>query len=76
MMERLTDMENSLYEAAGELKEDSAINPEWVDELKLPQQPEETAYLIRKQEQRRVFVHYLILLTNKLKRGFIDVQYE
>ena len=50
MMERLTDMENSLYEAAGELKEDSAINPEWVYELKLPQQPEEKAYLIRKQE--------------------------
>jgi len=50
MMERLAEMENSLYEAAGELKEDSAINPEWVYELKLPQQPEEKAYLIRKQE--------------------------
>tara|TARA_A100001015_G_C14361750_1_gene470819 strand:+ start:40 stop:429 length:390 start_codon:yes stop_codon:yes gene_type:complete len=50
MMDRLAEMESSLYESAGDLKQDPAINPEWVYELKLPQQPEEKAYLIRKQE--------------------------
>lgn len=50
MMDRLAEMETTLYESAGELQQDPAINPEWVYELKLPQQPEEKAYLIRKQE--------------------------
>jgi hypothetical protein len=50
LLDRLATLENSLYESANELKQSSSVNPDWTYELKLPQQSEEKAYLIRKQE--------------------------
>lgn len=50
LIDRLANLENSLYAAADQLKESTPVNPDWIYELKLPQQPEEKAYLIRKQE--------------------------
>lgn len=50
LLDRLAEMENSLYAAANQLKQECETNPEWTYELKLPQNPEEKAYLVRKEE--------------------------
>ena len=50
VFDNIDGMEKSMYEAAAVLKEELSLHPEWVYEFKLPANPGEKAYFIRKEE--------------------------
>ena len=48
LLRTMSEYENTMYSLANQLKGHKNINPELTYELKLPQNPEEKAYFLRK----------------------------
>tara|TARA_B100001250_G_C19696142_1_gene742621 strand:- start:328 stop:666 length:339 start_codon:yes stop_codon:yes gene_type:complete len=50
LLENIDTLERDLYTAATKLQKEHSVNPEWTYEFKLPSQPGEKAYFIRKED--------------------------
>ena len=50
LLERLSALENAMYESATSIQKEMSLNPEWTYEFKLPLNEGDSAYFIRKQD--------------------------
>lgn len=50
LLERLSALENAMYESATSIQQEMSLNPEWTYEFKLPLKEGDSAYFIRKQD--------------------------